>query len=94
MISTVGVPAPLPDVATLHIRNVPAEVVDVLKRRAAQSGHSLNTEVVQTLEEAAQRRSLEEIFESVRVGARHSGARREEREVAARIARIGVTVPA
>lgn len=50
---------------TLNIRNVPEEVVNVLKARAARSGDSLNTEVVRTLTEAAGRRSVDEILTSI-----------------------------
>jgi plasmid stability protein len=52
--------------ATLNIRNVPVDVVETLKERAELHGCSLNAEVVRTLEEAAQKRSLDEVFESVR----------------------------
>jgi plasmid stability protein len=54
--------------ATLHIRNVPEEVVVILKRRAALAGRSLNAEVVRILSDAEPRprRSLEEVLESVR----------------------------
>src|SRR5713101_3077151 len=52
-------------VATLHIRNVPEEVVATLKARAAQNGDSLNGEVVRTLSEAAERRTVDEILESI-----------------------------
>jgi plasmid stability protein len=34
---------------TLNIRNVPAHVVDALKRRAQANGRSLNAEVVEVL---------------------------------------------
>jgi plasmid stability protein len=51
--------------ATLNIRNVPAEVVETLKARAARKGDSLNTEVVRALEEAAGRRTVDEILESI-----------------------------
>jgi plasmid stability protein len=54
--------------ATLHIRNVPDGVVEMLKRRAQLAGRSLNGEVVQVLTEAASlpRRTIEEVVESVR----------------------------
>jgi plasmid stability protein len=51
--------------ATLNIRNVPAEVVATLKARAVRTGDSLNGEVVRTLTEAAERRSVAEILESI-----------------------------
>lgn len=52
-------------VATLNIRNVPEEVVTTLKARAARNGGSLNGEVVRTLTEAAERRTVDEILESI-----------------------------
>lgn len=51
--------------ATLHIRNVPDEVVEVLKGRANRGERSLNTEVVETLTAAARRSRVDEILESV-----------------------------
>ena len=47
--------------ATLNIRNVPEEVVKVLKARAVRNGDSLNGEVVRTLTNAAERRTVDEI---------------------------------
>jgi len=52
-------------VATLNIRNVPDDVVKVLKARAARKGDSLNGEVVRTLTEAAGRRTVDEILASI-----------------------------
>jgi plasmid stability protein len=52
-------------VATLNIRNVPDQVVEVLKARAARNGDSLNGEVVRTLTEAARRRTVDEILERI-----------------------------
>ena len=51
--------------ATLNIRNVPEEVVTVLKARAARRGDSLNGEVVRTLSEAAGRRSVDELLAGI-----------------------------
>ena len=51
--------------ATLNIRNVPEEVVATLKARAARNGDSLNGEVVRTLTEAAEKRSVDEILENM-----------------------------
>lgn len=48
--------------ATLNIRNVPEEVVKVLKARAVRNGDSLNGEVVRTLTNAAERRTVDEIL--------------------------------
>jgi len=55
-------------VATLHIRNVPDEVVESLKRQARLAGRSLNAEVVRVLSEAPPlpKRSIDEVIESVR----------------------------
>ena len=53
-------------VATLHIRNVPDDVVENLKARALREGRSLNAEVVLALTAAAPRRTLDEIIEDVR----------------------------
>jgi plasmid stability protein len=52
-------------VATLNIRNVPDDVVKVLKARAARKGDSLNGEVVRTLTEAAGRRTVDEILATI-----------------------------
>src|SRR5262245_55464894 len=54
--------------ATLHIRNVPDDVVETLKRRARVAGRSLNAEVVHMLTESATRpkRTVEEVLDSVR----------------------------
>ena len=41
--------------ATLHIRNVPENVVRTLKRRAKQNGRSLNAEVVEILKDSGER---------------------------------------
>jgi plasmid stability protein len=51
--------------ATLHIRQVPAEVVDVLKARAERAGRSLNSEVVETLSDAARRSKVDEILANI-----------------------------
>lgn len=37
------------EMPTLHIRNVPSEIVDSLKRRAKDNGRSLNAEIVEAL---------------------------------------------
>jgi plasmid stability protein len=42
-------------VPTLHLRNVPAEVYERLRRRAKQNGRSMNAEAVALLEEAVER---------------------------------------
>ncbi len=51
--------------ATLNIRNVPEEVVATLKARAKRNGRSLNAEVVRTLTEQAERRSVDEILDEI-----------------------------
>ena len=39
----------------LHIRNVPVEVVETLRKRAESQGRSLNAEVLQVLAASAER---------------------------------------
>ena len=51
--------------ATLNIRNVPEDVVVRLKARAARKGDSLNEEVVRTLSDAAARRTVEDVLDSI-----------------------------
>jgi plasmid stability protein len=41
-------------VPAIHVRNVPAEVVDRLKARAKRNGRSLNAEIVDLLQTAAE----------------------------------------
>jgi plasmid stability protein len=53
------------DMATLNIRNVPEEVVETLKARAARKGDSLNAEVVRTLARAAGQRTIDEILDAI-----------------------------
>ena len=53
------------DMATLNIRNVPEEVVETLKARAAARGDSLNGEVVRTLTHAAGQRTVDEILDAI-----------------------------
>lgn len=60
--------------ATIHVRNVPEEVVAALKARAAERGHSLNAEVVSVLVEAApRRRPLEDVLAEIRENAAAMG---------------------
>lgn len=69
--------------ATLHIRNVPDGVVEALKVRAAGRGRSLNAEVVDVLTASApQRRSVEEVLESIRELAHQINDPRTGQEVA------------
>lgn len=42
------------DVPAIHLRNVPAEVVDRLKQRAKRNGRSLNAEVVDLLKHSVE----------------------------------------
>jgi plasmid stability protein len=46
----------------LHIRNVPPDVVEALKARAAKEGRSLNAQVVHVLVDATRRCSLDEVL--------------------------------
>lgn len=41
-------------VGTLHVRNVPDELVDRFKRRAKENGRSLNAEIVAALSASAE----------------------------------------
>jgi plasmid stability protein len=50
------------EVPTLHIRNVPVEVYEALRRRAGRFRRSLNAEVIETL-----RASVEETVERDRL---------------------------
>jgi plasmid stability protein len=59
--------------STLHITNVPPEVVAVLRARAVREGRSLNGEVVQVLADAAARRSLDEVLASIEARASRVG---------------------
>ena len=43
------------EVPTLHIRNVPAELVEALKASAAANGRSLNAEVIDVLAQPRRR---------------------------------------
>jgi plasmid stability protein len=58
------------DVPTLHIRNVPVEVYEALRRRAGRSRRSLNMEVIETLrvsvEETAERERLLQELDDLR----------------------------
>jgi antitoxin FitA len=51
--------------ANLTIRNVEEEVVDRLKRKAAQNGRSLEAELRDVLKQAAQRKSREELLAEI-----------------------------
>ncbi len=55
---------------TLHIRNVPLDVYEALRRRAGRSRRSLNAEVIETLrasvEDAAERERLLEELDDLR----------------------------
>jgi len=53
--------------ATLHLRNVPDNVVERLKERAATRRHSLNAEAVAVLSASAvERRSIDEVLDAIR----------------------------
>jgi plasmid stability protein len=43
----------------LHIRNVPTEVIEALRRRAELNGRSLNAEALRALTESARREQRE-----------------------------------
>ena len=54
--------------ATLHIRNVPDEVYESLKKRAKREGRSLNQEALAVLEETARRERYDEAVGRIRAG--------------------------
>lgn len=47
------------EMPALHIRNVPVDVVETLRRRAEADGRSLNAEVLRVLTDAATRERRE-----------------------------------
>jgi len=51
------------DMATLYVRNVPAELYAELQRWAAESGQSINAVVLDALEQEAVRRQSDAEFE-------------------------------
>jgi plasmid stability protein len=55
------------DVPTLHIRNVPKDVFEAVRDRAHERGTSMNTEVIEILDDAFRykRRSFEEVMASL-----------------------------
>lgn len=58
-------------VPTLHVRNVPTEVYESLRRRALRNGRSINAETIAILEDAALReRSATPITDRLRELAR------------------------
>ncbi len=56
---------------TLHVRNVPDRTHEVLRRRAAGRGMSLQEYVLAALDELVERPTLEEVLE--RAGGRSGG---------------------
>jgi plasmid stability protein len=42
------------EVPAIHVRNVPADVVERLKQRAKRNGRSLNAEIVDVLEQSVE----------------------------------------
>jgi plasmid stability protein len=65
-------------VAALHVRNVPADVVEASRARAASEGRSLNAQVVLVLADAAARRSLEDVLASIEERAELASWRRPD----------------
>ena len=55
-------------VATLHVRNVPPEVYEALRARAARNGRSINAEVIDVLTRTVRTRTPEELVESLERG--------------------------
>lgn len=58
---------------TLYLRDVSPEVVDLLKRRAAEQGMSLTAYAVAELTRVAQRPTSSELVERLRRAGRHDG---------------------
>ena len=54
-------------VATLHVRNVPPEVYEALRARAASRHRSINAEVVEILRETLDHPAMTEILERMRL---------------------------
>lgn len=54
-------------VATLHVRNVPPDVYEALRARAASRHRSINAEVVEILRETLERPDMSEILERMRL---------------------------
>ena len=48
--------------ATLHIRNVPADLFEDVQRWAGEHGRSINTEVIDVLSREAERRRADDEF--------------------------------
>jgi plasmid stability protein len=63
------------DVPTLHIRNIPDEVYEALRRRATERGTSMVTEAIGILDEAlhSKRRSRDEVMASIEANAKMIG---------------------
>jgi plasmid stability protein len=54
-------------VATLHVRNVPSEIYDALRDRAAREGRSMNSEVIAILRRSlGSRRDPEDLISDLR----------------------------
>ena len=53
--------------ATLHVRNVPPEVYEALRARAASRHRSINAEVVEILRETLEQPDMSEILERMRL---------------------------
>jgi plasmid stability protein len=53
-------------VATLHVRNVPPEVYEALRARAARNGRSINAEVIELLRDRTHVRTPDEVLASIR----------------------------
>ena len=54
------------EMATLHVRNVPQEVYEALRARAARNGRSINAEVIEMLRGHTPTRTPEELVASIR----------------------------
>ena len=63
------------DVPTLYIRNVPEEVYEGLRERAKERGSSMNSEVIEILDDALRwkRRPWDEVMASLEANAQEIG---------------------
>jgi plasmid stability protein len=55
-------------VAAFHVRDIPPELLERLRKRAAAEGRSMNAEILTILERELSRRTPEEVMQSIREG--------------------------
>ena len=54
--------------AAFHLRNIPPDLYERLRRRAKHEGRSVNAEILSILERHLSQRSPQEVLESIRAG--------------------------